>query len=129
MTVYSSADAAAELNVHPRVLRRFIRSNESWKNATHAGRYSFSEADMRSLKVQFPKWQSGRVPRRSVVESIEEIKELDTDPGILPEQMGLMKSNPHFRNEVLERRRQRQIKLQARISQLGLNNAREMEDA
>lgn len=127
MPEYSSAEAAAELDVHPRVLRRFIRSNDSWKNATHAGRYSFSEADIRSLKVQFPKWQSGRAPRRSTVESIEEIKELDTDPGIHPDEMVLMKTNPQFRNEVLERRRQRQLRLQARINQIGLS--REMEDA
>lgn len=129
MPEYSSAEAAAELDVHPRVLRRFIRQNDSWKNATHAGRYSFSEADMRALKVQFPKWQSGRLPRRAVAVGVEEIKELDLDPGIRPEDMGRMKTDYRFRNAVLERRRQRHQKLQARINQVGLNSVREMEDA
>lgn len=127
MREYSSAEAAAELNVAPRVLRRFIRSNDSWKNATHAGRYSFSQAEMNSLKIQFPKWQSGRSIRRSLTEDVEEIKELDIDPGIRPEDMARMKTDYRFRNEVLERRRQRSARLQTRINQVGLY--REMEDA
>lgn len=129
MRQYSSAEAAAELDVHPRVLRRFIRSNDSWKNATHAGRYSFSESEMKSLKVQFPKWQSNRIPRRSTTQAVEEIAELDLDPGINPEDMTRMKTDPAFRREVLERRRIRNEKLRARISQLGLPSVREMEDA
>lgn len=123
MTQYSSLDAAAELGTTPRLLRRFIRQNDSWKNATHAGRYSFTESEMKSLKVQFDKWQGTRSSRRptSKVEA-EELFHLDEDKGITVEQMHMMKRDPRLRSEVLARRQERFRKLNARISEVGIRN-------
>jgi protein gp37 len=132
MTAYSSMDAAAELGTTPRLLRRFIRQNDSWKNATHAGRYSFTESEMKSLKVQFDKWQGTRSSRRptSKVEA-EELFHLDEDKGIRPEQMSLMKTNPQFRNQVLANRAERYRKLNKRIAEVGIHNkpTYELEDS
>jgi len=132
MTQYSSMDAAAELGTTPRLLRRFIRQNDSWNNATHAGRYSFSEADMKSLKVQFEKWQGTRSSRRptSKVEA-EELFHLDEDKGIEVKDMHRMKVDPIFRREVLARRQERFRKLNQRIAEVGIQNKPiyELEDS
>lgn len=132
MTIYSSLDAAEELGTTARLLRRFIRQNDSWKNATHAGRYSFSEAEMKSLKVQFDKWQGTRSSRRptSKVEA-EELFHLDEDKGIHPGDMHLMKTDHKFRREVLNRRQERFRKLNARIAEVGIRNkpTYELEDS
>lgn len=125
-------DAAEELGTTARLLRRFIRQNDSWKNATHAGRYSFSEAEMKSLKVQFEKWQGTRSSRRptSKVEA-EELFHLDEDKGIEVSDMHRMKVDPHFRREVLARRQERFRKLNNRIAEVGIHNkpTYELEDS
>lgn len=123
-------DAAAELGTTPRLLRRFIRQNDSWKNATHAGRYSFTESEMKSLKVQFNHWQGSRSSRKPInkVEA-EELFHLDEDKGIAVEDMQRMKTDPLFRREVLERRKNRFRKLEARINEVGIRRTHEMEEA
>lgn len=127
--IYSSMDAAAELGTTPRLLRRFIRQNDSWKNATHAGRYSFTESEMKSLKIQFNNWQGTRSSRKptSKVEA-EELFHLDEDKGIAVEDMGRMRTDPQFRRDVLERRKNRFRKLESRIAEVGLRKSYEMED-
>lgn len=124
MTQYSSMDAAAELGTTPRLLRRFIRQNDSWKNATHAGRYSFTESEMKSLKVQFEKWQGTRSSRRptSKVEA-EELFHLDEDKGISVDEMLRMPRDAKLRREVQARRQERFRKLNARIAEVGINNS------
>lgn len=122
MTMFSSMDAAEELGTTPRLLRRFIRQNDSWKNATHAGRYSFTEAEMKSLKIQFDKWQGSRSSRRPTTKvEAEELFHLDEDKGIRVEDMSRMKTDHKFRKEVLARRQERFRKLNARIAEVGLN--------
>lgn len=128
--IYSSMDAAAELGTTPRLLRRFIRQNDSWKNATHAGRYSFTESEMKSLKIQFNSWQGTRSSRKptSKVEA-EELFHLDEDKGITVDDMHRMKTDPRFRQEVIERRKNRFRKLEARINEVGIRRTHEMEEA
>lgn len=128
--IYSSMDAAEELGTTARLLRRFIRQNDSWKNATHAGRYSFTESEMKSLKIQFDKWIGSRSTRKAVnkVEA-EELYHLDEDKGIAVEDMDRMKKDPHFRRHVLAKRQARFRKLEARITEVGLRRNYEMEDA
>lgn len=132
MTLYTSMDAAEEIGTTPRLLRRFIRQNDSWNNATHAGRYSFTEAEMKSLKIQFEKWQGSRSSRRSVSKvEAEELFHLDEDKGISVEDMHRMKTDPAFRRMVIRRRNERLRKLEARINEVGIRNTHsyEMEDA
>lgn len=133
MTQYSSMDAAAELGTTPRLLRRFIRQNDSWKNATHAGRYSFTQSEMNSLKIQFDKWQGTRSSRRptSKVEA-EELFHLDEDKGISVDEMLRMSRDGKLRREVHARRQERFRKLNARIAEVGINSSApsyELEEA
>lgn len=131
--LYSSQDAAEFIGTSPRLLRRFIRQNDSWKNATYAGRYSFSESEVNSLKLQFEKWQGTRSPRKTTtrqgVESTE-LTHLDEDQGITVEMMHEAKRNPSLRRQIQENRIARQRKLEARISELRLrqNPATEYEE-
>lgn len=121
--IYSSQDAAEFIGTTPRLLRRFIRQNDSWKNATYAGRYSFTESEMNSLKLQFEKWQGTRSPRKSSptkgVES-DELLHLDEDQGITVEQMHAAAKNPSLRRQIHANRIARQRKLEARIAELRL---------
>lgn len=132
MNIYSSMDAAAELGTTARLLRRFIRQNDSWKNATHAGRYSFTESEMKSLKIQFHNWQGTRSSRKTVSKvEAEELFHLDEDKGISVEDMHRMRTDPAFRRQVKARRIERQRKLEARIAEVGIRNTHnyDMEEA
>lgn len=133
MQIYTSLDAAEEIGTTPRLLRRFIRENDSWKNATHAGRYSFTPSELESLKKQFQAWQGTRSTRRtsSRVEA-EELFHLDEDKGIRVEDMMRMQRDPFLRKMVHQKREERRKKLNERIKEVGLNgvsSSYEMEDA
>lgn len=134
MQIYTSLDAAEEIGTTPRLLRRFIRENDSWKNATHAGRYSFTKAELEALKKQFNAWQSTRSTRRTTsrVEA-QELFHLDEDKGIRVEDMVRMQRDPYLRKLVLQKRELRRKKLNERIKEVGLNGLPssnyEMEDA
>jgi len=87
---------------------------------------------MKSLKVQFEKWQGTRSSRRptSKVEA-EELFHLDEDKGIEVKDMHRMKVDPIFRREVLARRQERFRKLNQRIAEVGIQNKPiyELEDS
>lgn len=120
--IYSSLEAAEFIGTSPRLLRRFIRQNDSWKNATYAGRYSFTEPEVNSLKLQFDKWQGGRSTRKPSASGVEssELTHLDEDQGITVEQMHAARRNPALRKMIQENRIARQRKLNARIAEVGL---------
>lgn len=133
--IYSSLEAAEFIGTSARLLRRFIRQNDSWKNATYAGRYSFTEAEVNSLKLQFDKWQGGRTTRKPSASGVEsaELTHLDEDQGITVEQMHLARRNPELRKMIHANRIARQRKLNERIrevglSSLGLNDKAELVD-
>lgn len=121
--IYSSLEAAEFIGTSPRLLRRFIRQNDSWKNATYAGRYSFTESEVNSLKLQFDKWQGGRSTRKPSTQGVEsnELTYLDEDQGISVEQMHQARRNPQLRKMISENRMNRQRKLNERIREVGLN--------
>jgi len=129
--IYSSLEAAAEIGTTPRLLRRFIRQNDSWKNATYAGRYSFTEAELKSLTIQFNKWAGSKSrsasPRTEGVE--QELTHLDQDKGITVEEMHEMATNAKLRNEVRARRAERFRRLEERITELRLRDAHVSQDA
>lgn len=123
--IYSSIEAAAEVGTTPRLLRRFLRANDSWKNATQAGRYSFDEAELKSLKVQFDHWQRTRIsrPQTRTSRQDKELDYLDQDQGITVEDMHRMKEDHRLRNSVLERRLERHRRLNERLAQMKFQNA------
>lgn len=115
---YSSTEAAEEIGTTPRLLRRFLRSNDSWKNATQAGRYEFTESEVVSLKKQFDRWQSGRKVRRVSKMENDELEYLDQDKGISVTEMHLMKDDIGLRKQVLTRRIDRQRRLNDRLAEI-----------
>lgn len=118
MATYGSNEAAEEIGTTPRLLRRFLRSNDSWKNATQAGRYEFTESELKSLKIQFNKWHAGRKVRRVAKMENDELQHLDQDKGITIEEMHMMKDNIGLRKQVLNRRIERQRRLNERVLEL-----------
>lgn len=127
---YTSLEAAAEIGTSPRLLRRFIRQNESWKNATYAGRYSFTESEFQSLKKGFNQWASTKSRSPRVTQEVpEELLHLDEDPGITVEQMHEAAKDPYKRKEILARRAERFRKLEARIRETGIRNNHVSQDA
>lgn len=118
--IYGSIEAAAYLETTPRLLRRFLRANDSYKNATQAGRYSFTETEMVSLKKQFDHWQRTRLsrkPTRVTYMTQRELDYLDRDQGISPEEMVALKHDPKKRKDVLNRRLERHRKLNERLAE------------
>lgn len=56
----NTSDAAARLETTPRVLRRFLRSDSTYRNAGSGGRYDFDETDLPTLRKRFDAWVSGK---------------------------------------------------------------------
>lgn len=50
MRTYSAAEAAQELKIDSKTLRRLVRSAPSFKNAGSGGRYVFRSSDLPALK-------------------------------------------------------------------------------
>jgi len=114
--MYSSIEAAAAINTTPRLLRRFLRDNDSWRNAGIGGRYMFTEAEVKSLNVQFHKWHKSKPAKPSV----DPLDYLDQDPGITVEQMNEVRKNPELKADVLRRRAERQHRLDKRLRECGV---------
>jgi len=55
MKLFGTNEAAADLGVDPRMLRRWLRNNSRWENAGMGGRYIFSETEMIDLRRAFKK--------------------------------------------------------------------------
>lgn len=119
--VYGSTEAAEVIGTTPRLLRRFLRSNDSWKNATQAGRYEFTESELKSLQLQFNKWHAGRKTRRVANMENDELDYLDQDKGISIEDMHRLQDDIGLRKQVLTRRMARQRRLNERLAELRLN--------
>lgn len=62
----NTGDAAEKLGTTQKELRRFLRSDPSYTNASHttAGRYNFTEADIPTLAKRFKVWQGKNVNRK-----------------------------------------------------------------
>lgn len=119
---YSSQDAAKFIGTTPRLLRRFIRQNDSWKNATHAGRYEFDQAEVEVLKRQFDDWQNSR-HRRQRTSDDEELAYLDEDPGVPEELIRRAKYDKKIQEQIIEKRRARNAKLMKRLAECGMLSA------
>jgi len=114
--MFSSIEAAAEIGTTPRLLRRFLRDNDSWRNAGIGGRYMFTESEIKSLNIQFHKWHKTK-PAKERAESPDY---LDQDQGITIEQMLELPRNPKLKAEVLKRRAERMHRLDTRMRECGV---------
>ncbi len=114
--MYTSIEAAAEIGTTPRALRRFLRDNDSWRNAGIGGRYMFTDEEVKSLNIQFHKW-SGSKPVKLKSQPIEDLD----SPGITVEEMLELPKNPKLRAEVLKKRADRMHRLNDRMRACGVH--------
>lgn len=113
--MFTSIEAAAEIGTTPRALRRFLRDNDSWRNAGIGGRYMFTEEDVKSLNIQFHKWNKSK-PAKTKAEPVEDLD----SPGISVEEMLEMPKNPKLRADVLKMRAERLQRLTERMRACGV---------
>ena len=76
----------------------------------------FTEAEVKSLNVQFHKWHKSKPAKPSV----DPLDYLDQDPGITVEQMYEVNKNPELKDDVLPRRAERQHRLDKRLRECGV---------
>jgi DNA-binding transcriptional MerR regulator len=79
LKIYSSTEAAAELGIDARMLRRYLRADDSYTNAGQGGRYNFTDQDLARLRHA--------MKPKGVVQVRQSLKEaddhyLDDDPGV-----------------------------------------------
>jgi hypothetical protein len=115
--MYTSIEAAAEIGTTPRLLRRFLRDNDSWHNAGIGGRYLFTESEVKSLNIQFHKWHKSKPVN---TEKVDPLDYLDQDPGITVEEMLELPKNPKLRADRLRVRAERFARLDARMRECGV---------
>jgi hypothetical protein len=53
-----SKEVAAAIGTDPKRLRRFLRADNTYRNAGQGGRYVFTDRDMPTLKKRFAAWES-----------------------------------------------------------------------
>lgn len=126
---YTSIQAAAEIGTTPKLLRRFLRSNDSWINAGNGGRYSFTESEMKSLKLQFKKWRDGMAPVKRRASDDDTLSYLDQDKGITVEDMLRLPTDSLLRDQVRQRRIERQRRLEMRMIEVGVRPVPQYEEA
>lgn len=118
--MYSSIEAAAEIGTTPRLLRRFLRDNDSWRNAGIGGRYMFTEEEVKSLNIQFHKWHKSKPVQRKA-EDVDPLDYLDQDKGITVEEMLELPKNPRLRSDRLKARAERMHRLNERLRVCGIH--------
>lgn len=117
MKVHGVADVAAELDVDPRALRRFLRSDPSYRNAGMGGRYIFSDAEKDSLKRAYTASLKSRPDggKRPVASPADD-HFLDDDPGVPVEKLHRKGLTPSLRAQRQAARSLRQQRLTQRMA-------------
>jgi hypothetical protein len=125
--MYTSIEAAAMIGTTPRLLRRFLRANESWNAVGIGGRYMFSDSEVKSLNIQFHKWHKSKP--KAQVEDADPLDYLDQDKGITVEEMLELPKNPKLRADRLKARADRMHRLNERMRACGVLPRPQFEDA
>lgn len=118
MKIYSATEAAIELAIEPKALRRFLRSDPARRNAGQGGRYVFTEPDITSLRHQLKR------AGFSVTSPSTELDRpfLDDDPGCeLDRLLGAQDDRValwRLREERREARMDRQQRLRTRMHEV-----------
>jgi len=105
---FSANEAAATIGVDPRALRRFLRNNDSYRNAGMGGRYQFTESEVASLGRALSK-QARKAP------VVPEVTILDEDPGVPLERLTPKGLPADVRKARRDARAARQQRLTARM--------------
>lgn len=126
--MYSSIEAASLIGTTPRLLRRFLRANASWNAVGIGGRYMFTDAEVKSLNIQFHKWHKSK-PVTVNSEDADPLDYLDQDKGITVEEMLELPKNPKLRADRLKARQDRQHRLYERMRAVGVHPQPQFEDA
>lgn len=122
--MFTSIEAAAEIGTTPRLLRRFLRDNASWNAVGIGGRYLFTEADVKSLNIQFHKWHKSK----PAAIKVDPLDYLDQDPGITVEEMLDLPKNPRLKADRLKARAERMHRLSERMRECGIHPVPIYED-
>jgi len=117
--MFSSIEAAAEIGTTPRLLRRFLRDNDSWRAVGIGGRYMFTDEEVKSLNIQFHKWHKSKPVKKST--DVDPLDYLDQDQGITIEEMLELPKNPRLRADRLKARQDRMHRLNERMRQCGIH--------
>jgi hypothetical protein len=117
--MFTSIEAAAEIGTTPRLLRRFLRDNDSWRAVGIGGRYMFTEEEVKSLNIQFHKWHKSSPTKKS--EDVDPLDYLDQDKGITVEEMLELPKNPRLRADRLKARQDRMHRLNERMRACGIH--------
>ena len=125
--MYTSIEAAAAIGTTPRLLRRFLRANESWNAVGIGGRYMFSEPEVKSLNIQFHKWHKSKPVTKT--DDVDPLDYLDQDKGITVEEMLELPKNPRLRADRLKARAERMHRLNERMRACGVLPKPLYEDA
>lgn len=109
MDLFTTVQAANQLSITPRALRKFLRSSDRWSSAGFGGRYLLSPSDLKEVAMALG------IPSP---ESDLQVWATDPEPIIEPEYLEVAMRNPGVREIVLEERRKRQARLQQRIDEV-----------
>lgn len=60
MSALSTREVAAELGTSPKVLRQFLRQDDTFGGVGSGARYAFTSKDLPRLKKRFAAWQGNR---------------------------------------------------------------------
>ena len=110
--IYTATDAATELDIDPRALRRFLRNDPTYRNVGMGGRYVFTEAELKSLKHAYAHAAGKGRPRKA---DEPDPRILDDDPGVPVEKLGRKGLTPSLRAQRQAARAQRQQRLLIRM--------------
>jgi hypothetical protein len=118
LKIYSTTEAAAELEIEPKALRRFLRSDPARRNAGQGGRYVFTDPDLASLRHSLKRaGYEVRVPSTEIDRPF-----LDDDPGCSLDKLlwaqGDRAALGRLRDERREARADRQQRLRVRIDEV-----------
>lgn len=71
----NSSEVAEKLGTTPKELRRFLRADPSYTNASHTStrRYNFTDQDFPTLQRRFAAWQSKNVGRKRVAKTVSDV--------------------------------------------------------
>lgn len=120
MKIYGASEAAVELGVEPRALRRWLRNNPSYRNAGIGGRYMFQQHDIDLMRRQLK--HDGVAVQGFVPLKTKDPALLDGEPGCPLDKLlvaqGDRASLERLRVDRREARAGRQQRLRTRMNQV-----------
>lgn len=115
----STRDVAAELGIAPKVLRQFLRQDETFGGVGSGSRYEFDPKDLPRLKKRFEAWKGDR--------ALSTVTKLDHDGQLgLPVEV-LRRKDANTRELIRRRAEERVDRLEAMLKERGLHISQQKE--